>query len=395
MQNDGIKIDHDLVIKGTLIHVFADNLGANGLFGMVKCFNTDGFCRICECTKRGSETQIRESPELMRKKDKYMEYVEIANMDETKDTKKSKGIVQYCQFNDLDYFHIFDNYSIDIMHDINEGVIHVFLSFLFNSLISKNFLKNNDVVRMVRDHNYEILSQRNKPSKITFTKRNLNQNATQSYNLLLNSPFIFYEQKDKIADIWFILETLLKILQIIYSPKITEHDLNRLSYLIPKFLSGLIEHGVSLTPKLHNMIHYVTVIRNMGPLIHMWAMRMESKHKIFTQISNNTTCLKNITETLATRHQQNACLKTKMFSDTIIPSKRNTKKIEQSPNFENYLDSDILDMTFENCDSLEFLKINSFEYRKKFMLICDDSVYEIKEILSIENHFFCCVPFIK
>lgn len=386
MQTDGIKVDDDLEMKGTLVNICADNLGANGLYGLIKSFNTDGFCRICECTKRESEIQIRESPELMRRKDNYMEYVEIAKLGEAKDTKESKGIVQYCLFNELEYFHIFENYCVDIMHDINEGVIPVFLKFFFDKLVSQKVLKNNDIVRMVRDHNYGILSQRNKPSKLTFTKRNLNQNATQSYNLLLNVPFIFYEQRDKIDDIWLILETLLKTLQIIYSSKITENDLGRLTYLIPNFLAELIDHGLSLTPKLHNMTHYVTVIRKMGPLIHMWAMRMESKHKTFTQIANNTSCFKNITETLASRHQQSACLKRDMFSDTIIPSKRFVK-LQKTPNFENYLDSNILNDSFEKCDSLNFLKINSFEYRKGFMVFFGDCIHEIKEILKMEDRF--------
>lgn len=138
---------------------------------------------------------------------------------------------------------------------------------------------------MVRDHNFGILEQGNKPSKINFKKKNLNQNATQSYNLSLNLPFIFYEQKSAIEDIWSVLEMLLKIAQIIYSAKITKRDLDRLNDLIPKFLSALVSHGVKLTPKLQNMTHYVTVIYHMGPLVHMWGMRMEAKHKVFTDIA--------------------------------------------------------------------------------------------------------------
>lgn len=387
LQTVGIQVDNYPKIKGTLVNICADNLGANGLFGLVKCFNTDGFCRICECTKRGSETQTHEIPELMRKKDDYMQYVQIAKSSDRKNTKRSKGIVEYCLFNDLDYFHIFENYIIDLMHDVNEGIILVFLKFFFDSLVSLKILKYSDIANMVRDHNYGTLSQKNKPSKVNFKKHNLNQNATQSYNLFLNLPFIFHEQKDKMADIWSILEMLLKILQIIYSPKISERDLDRLSNLIPKFLSALVEHGVSLTPKLHNLIHYVLVIRNMGPLIHMWAMRMESKHKIFTQMAKNTTCFKNITETLATRHQQIACLKTDMFSDKIIPSKSH-EKLVKTGDFDKYLDSNVLDEAFETSDCLEFLKINSFEYRKGFMVFCDGSIYEIVDVLRFEDHFF-------
>lgn len=258
---------------------------------------------------------------------------------------------------------------------------------IFETLLNRTNFKKNDIVAMVRDHNYGKLCEKNKPSKLILTKRNFNQNATQSYNLFLNLPFIFYEKRDSIATVWSIIESLLKILQIIYSTKITERNLNRLRDLIPTLLSELVDHGVKLTPKLHNMTHYATVIQNMGPLIHMSAMRMEAKHKTFTQIAHNTNCFKNITETLASRHQQIACLKNDMFVDNIIASKRKIK-LHNSPNVETYKMLNILTKNLEKSDSLEFLKINAFEYRKGYVLLIDGFVFEIVEILNVNNDFF-------
>lgn len=83
-----------------------------------------------------------------------MQYVEIANSSDRKNTKRSKGIVDNCLFNDLEYFHIFENYVIDLMHDVNERIILVFLKFFFDSLESLKFLRYSDIVSMVRDHNY-------------------------------------------------------------------------------------------------------------------------------------------------------------------------------------------------------------------------------------------------
>lgn len=272
LQTKGIELDDKTTIKGTLANICADNLGANEVFGLIKCFSTDGFCRVCECTKEFSESQVEEVAEIMRIKNTYFDHVQISKEG---DNKGRKGIVKYCLFNDLNHFHIFDNYSTDIMHDILEGVLQVFMHLFFDNLIDKKIVKSTDIIKMVRDFNYGILSRKNKPSIIIFKKPNLNQNATQCYNLFLNLPFIFYAQKNKIEDIWNVLELLLQILQIIFSFKITESDLTRLARLIPKFLSSLVEKGISLTPKMHHMVHYVTVIRNMGPLIHNWAMRIE------------------------------------------------------------------------------------------------------------------------
>lgn len=343
LQTVGLDLG-DVNIKGTLINIGADNLGANGIFGLVKCFNTDGFCRICTCTKRCSETQTTETSETMRNIDTYQDHLQRVR--EGSDTKQSKGIVQYCLFNDLKYFHTFDNYCIDIMHDVCEGIIHVFLKFFFDTAMKKKVFSSTDITRMIRDFNYGFLSQRNKPSKIILTKPKLNQNAIQSLNLILNLPFIFYEKKDKMQDVWHLLTLLLQIIQIIFSTEISENNLERLSNLIPKFLDGSVKNSISLTSKMHNMIHYVTVIRKMGPLIHMWTMRAESKHKIFTNISRSTNCFKNITETLATRYQQMAYLQVDMFSNKMVPSKR-----------------------------------------KGLMLILDESILEISEILDAENIF--------
>lgn len=198
----------------------------------------------------------------------------------------------------------------------------------------------------------------------------------------------------ELSAVWSILERLLKIVQIVFSTKITDNDLDRLKHLITEFLSGLIDNGVKLTPKLHNLTHYPTVIENMGPLIHIWTMRMEAKHRVFTRIANNSNCFVNITETLATRHQQTACLKVDLFSNSIVASKRKMK-LCNSQNFEKYRESNVLDMRFENCDTHDFLKINSFEYRKGFVLFVADSILEIAEILNVENQFFFLCDLLK
>lgn len=324
LQTEGIDIGNSTILKGTLINICGDNLGLNGLFKMIKCFRVDGFCRICEITKEASEKQTKEIPDLLRRVENYADCITAA---ENGDRVGAKGIVQYCLFNDLDNFHIFRNNSIDIMHDVLEGSAHVFMKFFFRTMIDRKILKFSDISRMVRDFTQGIIKQKNKSSIISMTngKIKLNQNATQAHTLLKNLPFIFYEQKDHLCDIWLTLTKLLQINQIIFSSINTDRDIDRLSTLISMFLSELIEHEVSLTPKLHHMVHYPTVIKRMGPLIHMWCMRMESKHKEFTKIARCANNFKNITETLSSRHQQLTCYRTDMFSDKIIASHKKKK----------------------------------------------------------------------
>ena len=56
----------------------------------------------------------------------------------------------------------------------------------------------------------------------------------------------------------------------------------------------------NLIPKHHFMIHYPACIRQIGPLVHVWTMRYEAKHKFFKSSIKN---VKNITKSLAKKHQ--------------------------------------------------------------------------------------------
>lgn len=58
------------------------------------------------------------------------------------------------------------------------------------------------------------------------------------------------------------------------------------------------------------MIHYPRCIRKIGPLIHMWCMRFEGKHRFFKKSVKN---FKNITKTLAKKHQNQLTFNFKNF----------------------------------------------------------------------------------
>lgn len=77
-----------------------------------------------------------------------------------------------------------------------------------------------------------------------------------------------------------------------------------------------------------------------------------------------------------------------MFSNSIVSSKRK-KKFKNSVKFNIYKSSDIFDdnLNYSDCDSLDFLKINSLEYRKGLILVFNANIYEIEEILSMNDEF--------
>lgn len=59
-----------------------------------------------------------------------------------------------------------------------------------------------------------------------------------------------------------------------------------------------------LRPKHHYIEHYPHLTKVFGPLIDMWTMRFEGKHKFFKKFIHETQSFKNVPLTLAMRHQK-------------------------------------------------------------------------------------------
>lgn len=51
------------------------------------------------------------------------------------------------------------------------------------------------------------------------------------------------------------------------------------------------------------MLHYSQLIRQFGPLSHVWTMRFEEKHQYFKQCIRSAKNFKNVTKALAEQHQ--------------------------------------------------------------------------------------------
>ncbi len=58
-----------------------------------------------------------------------------------------------------------------------------------------------------------------------------------------------------------------------------------------------------LLPKHHFLEHFPELIKCFGPLVTLWTMRFEAKHSFLKQVVRRTNNFRNITLTLATKHQ--------------------------------------------------------------------------------------------
>lgn len=103
----------------------------------------------------------------------------------------------------------------------------------------------------------------------------------------------------------------------------------------------------------------------MGPLKTMSMMRIESKHKFFTDRAKRTNNFINIAKTLANDHQEYISTQSSSYEDVISHSKK-TKLLCLSNDFAIFQTVlvNITAIDLQTAVEIKFLKINSNVYRK-------------------------------
>lgn len=134
LETNGIEID-GFNVKGALVYLSFDNLGGNNCLGLVESFQAFFYCRICQMPKELCQHAVEENPKMLRNRNDYKEQLKIIEASESVNYSQTKGIKRLCVLNKLDYFHIVENISVDIMHDLNEGVIPFLLKHFFKRCI--------------------------------------------------------------------------------------------------------------------------------------------------------------------------------------------------------------------------------------------------------------------
>lgn len=396
LETEGINIGENIILRGVLINCVFDNLGANQFYGFTESFAHDFFCRICKCTKIESETMTQEDKRKIRQKADYLAEIEkIQNVEEDIQPTKYSGYKRYCMLNDLQYFHMLENYTIDIMHDINEGCIPFLLKDIFICCLSSGITLDQLKTKII-SCKYGVLFKKNRPSKLLLEKHNLGQNASQLHCLMLFLPFILMEWYDLLSDVWDCIIELLSIMEIIYSYCIPEDSIKQLEKKIEHFLENTkhFSNG-KLKPKQHILTHYPTVIRTMGPPIHYWAMRLESKHTNFTTTAKRTKNFKNINKTLAYRHQIQLSLKGFDYKDHLESSKifcliqKHLRDPDYYLKYNAVIEQNFL--TTRDVYTVSFLNYNGIHYEKELLVTYATKLFGIIEILYFNGSYYFLV----
>lgn len=166
-------------------------------------------------------------------------------------------------------------------------------------LIDNNYLPSEEILDRIKSYDYGQLDQ-------LYRIKSLHHlSGLQVRNLILRFNFIFGDLKDIHNKMMFEgMSKLSSIIQIVYSSTMNEQNLQALDKFIKSVLtiykSFFNKH---LKPKHHYMLHYVEIIRKLGPLKVNETTPFERKHKFFTRVMEHHTQFRNFLKTCAYHHQ--------------------------------------------------------------------------------------------
>ena len=279
----------------------ADNLGLHEIGGFVESFRAIHPCSVCKITRNALLSATREKPALLRNKTNYLQDVQKNNVNVT-------GINAECVLNEISDFHVLENTSLDIMHDLAEGVCPYDISkMLLHYIDNSQLFTIDDLNDRIGGFDYGVSGASTRIPFLKIEKLRKNSLGFSASESLLFVRFISFIVGDFVPEgdpHWELIICLKKIVDILHARSIDLEEILFVENLISEHHRIYISlFGNTLKPKHHNMLHYGRLLRRFGPLVNMWCMRFEAKHKEFKIYSHIITSRKNLPMTLSIKQQ--------------------------------------------------------------------------------------------
>lgn len=277
LQEQGIEITVDkkiIKICFKLGLILGDNLGIHSILGLRETFSTKYCCRFCKIEKTDLKIRTFNNSNWIRTEQSYNEDV---NLHDT-----STGVKEPCVWHELPDFHLTSNFVVDIMHDVFEGICPYDVTSLLQTLIMDYKMFSLDTLNSrMRCFNYGKFENSNIPPAINakHLKTKIKMSANEMLCFTKHLGLIIGDLIPQDLEIWNIWILLREIIDIICAPLLQFSEKVRLKVLIEEYLTLIVNYFKFLKPKHHFLLHYPTVIENSGPLVHMWSMHFEQKHR--------------------------------------------------------------------------------------------------------------------
>ena len=310
LETDGISINlpNKITFRGGLVAVLGDNLGSHQIGGFTESFgNTKHFCRYCEISRK----EFEENP-FNRKPLRTIESYEECALEARRRKTIVKGVKTNSALNDLKYFHVCDpGLPPCAAHDLFEGIVAYDLWQAVQYFMQKKWLKpylfnyrvNNVSIVNTKKEFIPYLNTKSKSDRLTGS-------AIQLRWLLMILPIAIADLiKDFDDDVWQMVLKLRELSNLICAPALSDNQIILLESSTETYVKLRLKcfPKVKLRPKHEFIMHYGEMIRIFGPVKHCWTLRCESKHKYFKTIVKHIQNFKNITQTLAEKHELLQC----------------------------------------------------------------------------------------
>lgn len=309
LEQNGINFENDkLNVKFILGQIIGDNLGLNAILGFSKSFRLTKYCRSCRRSHNEMSCDTVEYNNAIRTKENYENDILSDNFSES-------GIKERCVFESISSFHVTDNWSFDIMHDLYEGVCKYDLCKIFLYCIDNKFFSLSTLNNRKQYFCYGTCEMGNMSGPLTIERlknNNISMSASEMQTFVHVLPLIIGDLIPQNCEVCEFFSHLLKILYIVTLSVLTPTDIENLR----KFVKLHNEMYMSLfhdnlKPKFHFLTHYGTAIKKIGPLKYAWSFRFESKNREAKTYANVTNSRKNISYSI--------CMKFGLkFSDQIV-----------------------------------------------------------------------------
>lgn len=351
LENEGVYIEtFGHCLKGTVYSVVADNLAAHGLAGFSESFRATYFCRFCLATQTDMQTSnaITGSFE-MRTKNMHDHLVQKM---QNSDSEENCGVKQSCVLSDhLSYFHPITGFPPDILHDLFEGVVPVELAHSLKGLIARKYFTLEELNRAILSFPFQHSDKVNRPHPIPqsfATRGTIGGNGHENHALLRLLPVLIGSRVPEGDKFWEVLMELKDIVELAMSHTYTDDTIQYMACKISDHRQLLQEvfPNLRLRPKHHYIEHYPHLIKCFGPLVHLWTMRFEGKHKVFKAVARCSHNYKNVLKTMAERHQNMMAFylsSPRFFKPPVQTSKVESVYVESLPTDTHALISSITD----------------------------------------------------
>lgn len=152
-------------VRGTVLYVSADNLGAHSLAGFHESFNVDKFCRFCLASRQAIDIhEVKERVFPLRTVEVHKQDLLELNRQQLVSVN---GVKRDCVLDRLSYFHTIQGFPPDFMHDLFEGIVPWELSLCIKSLISKQYFTIDELNSIIESFPFKFTDKTNRPHPIS------------------------------------------------------------------------------------------------------------------------------------------------------------------------------------------------------------------------------------